>query len=374
MKVLIVTPWFPSRAYPISGTFIAEQARALAQVHNVRVLFPVVIAHGAQKYREVEHVDGYQVIRIGVPARRLFYQIDYSTAIAREVKDHGTQVIHAHVTVPAGFSSVLAGKFSGVPVVITEHRGPFTALFSTSRDKRKVRFALNRAAAVIAVSSALAGEMKQAAEITREIQVIPNVVDTERFRPDAINSNGHHGTKDFRLIFTGRVDDENKSLPSLLRALKLLRENNDARYNLRVIGEQSETRVSETIARELGIEDWCAFVGPVGPDDLARELNSSDVFVLPSRLETFSVVAAEALATGKPVVATRCGGPEDFVNDETGRLVPVNDDVALAEGIREICNNLAAYPPARLAAYARDKFGFGSVVNQLTKVYESVTR
>jgi len=373
LKVLIVTPWFPSETFPISGTFIAEQARALAQVHDVRVLFPEVVPDGTQKYRQTATKDSYDVVRIGVPARRLFHQIDYSTAIAREVKDHGSDVIHAHVTVPAGFSSVLAGKFSGVPVVITEHRGPFAALFSTPRDKRKVRFALNKASAVIAVSSSLAREIKQEAEITREIEVIPNVVDTERFRPSANNNNGH-SERDFRLVFTGRVDDENKCLSTLLRALKILREKSDARYNLRVIGEQSESRESEKIARDLGLDDWCEFMGPLGPNDLARELNASDVFVLPSRLETFGVVAAEAIATGKPVVATRCGGPEDFVNEETGWLVPVDSDVGLAEGISEVCRKLSAYPAERLAAYAREKFGFEKVVNQLTRIYESVTR
>jgi len=371
LKVLIVTPWFPSGSSPFSGAFVAEQARALARIHDVRVLVPAVILDGAERYRKVSIVDGYAVVHAGVPARRLFHQIDYSTVIAREAKEHGSAVIHAHVTVPAGFSAVLAGRFSGVPVVITEHRGPFTALFSTPRDKTKIRFALNRASAVIAVSSTLASEMKRTAEITRDIRVIPNVVDTERFRPVVNSSNGGGTARTFRLVFTGRVDDENKNLAALLRALKVLNDQSASGYRLRVIGEQSADRRSEKVARDLGVDGSCDFLGPLGGDDLARELAASDVFVLPSRLETFGVVAAEALASGKPVVATRCGGPEDFVNDETGKLVAADDDLALATAISDVCRDLSAYSAAGLAAYAKAKFGFDAVVNQLTQVYES---
>jgi len=80
----------------------------------------------------------------------------------------------------------------------------------------------------------------------------------------------------------------------------------------------------------------------------------------------------EALASGKPVVVTRCGGPEDFVTDETGMLVPVDDDQALADAIGKVCGNLGKYSPARISQFAAKRFGFDAVVSQLTEVYETV--
>ena len=374
MKVLILASWFPSKESPVSGIFIAEQARALARVHDVRVLVPRVLTRGAQRTREVEKQDGYTGVRVGLPPRSLIHQVEYSVAVAREAKQHGSQVIHAHVTLPAGFAAVVAGKFTGIPVVITEHRGPFSALLESPRDRMKVGYALKHASAVIAVSNALAREMTSQVEIERRILVIPNLVDTETFRPaeDSATSRVKRSSEEFRLVFTGTLDDDNKNLKGLLRSMKILANGNGNAYRLRVIGDGLSKPQCEAFARELGIENSCEFLGILAPEEIAMELSRCDLFVLPSRAETFGVVAVEALASGKPVVVTRCGGPEDFVTDETGMLVPVGDDQALADAIGKVCRNLGNYSPARISQFAAKRFGFDAVVSQLTDVYETV--
>jgi L-malate glycosyltransferase len=381
LKVLILAAWFPSKESPVSGIFIAEQARALARVHDVRVLVPRVLNRGEQRTRSVETQEGYTLVRLGLPPRNLVHQVEYSVAVAREAKQHGSQVIHAHVTLPAGFSAVVAGKFTGIPVVITEHRGPFSALLGNPRDRMKVGYALKHASAVIAVSSALAREMANQARVERRILVIPNLVDTAKFRPagdietrqSMPSMPSMESSPGFRLLFTGRIDDDNKNLSGLLRSMKILSNGGGTKYRLRVIGDGLTRQESEAFARHLGIESSCEFLGTLTPEEIAGELSRCDLFVLPSRAETFGVVAAEAMMVGRPVVATRCGGPEDFVTDETGVLVPVDDDQALADAIRKVCGNLSRYSPTRISAFAAERFGFDAVVSQLTDVYQKVT-
>jgi len=93
--------------------------------------------------------------------------------------------------------------------------------------------------------------------------------------------------------------------------------------------------------------------------------------VVPSRRETFSLVTAEALASGTPVVATRCGGPEEILTEETGQLTDVDDAAALAIAIESALNR--SYDRTALRRYAVDRFGNGAAAERLGRLYERVT-
>ena len=91
--------------------------------------------------------------------------------------------------------------------------------------------------------------------------------------------------------------------------------------------------------------------------------------VLPSRAESFGAVLVEALASGTPVVATRCGGPEDIVADEVGRLVPSDAPEALADALAAVLDQAEAFPPERLREYALSRFGLERVVDRTYELY-----
>lgn len=369
MRVLIVASWFPTAESPFSGIFIAEQARALAAEHEVTVVAPEVLPAGADASRNLETAEGYTVIRIGLPARSLVHHFDYARAVVGEIRSSRCDVVHAHVTLPAGFAAVLAGRWTRRPVVITEHRGPFSALMETPRDRFKVRFALKHADAVIAVSRALAGEMT-AQGVGRHIEIVPNLVDVLRFR---FSPATRRPGEPYRLLFAGILRDHNKNLPVLLHALAKLSVNGDA-HRLTIVGDGELRKECEQLASELGIAAKCRFLGAVSPDELAGEMVNCDLFVLSSRAETFGIVAAEAMAVGRPVVATRCGGPEDILTPETGLLVPVDDPVALADAIARVCGNLDAYRPEEISEYAGRRFGHAAVTARLAEIYHGVMR
>jgi L-malate glycosyltransferase len=101
-------------------------------------------------------------------------------------------------------------------------------------------------------------------------------------------------------------------------------------------------------------------------------MRNCDFFVQPSLQETFGVVYIEAMACGKPVIATNAGGPEEIVSDETGILVPPEDVEALKEAINYMLDNHANYCSEKIAAYARERFSYETVGKLLDKVYESV--
>lgn len=97
--------------------------------------------------------------------------------------------------------------------------------------------------------------------------------------------------------------------------------------------------------------------------------SSAQAFVLASRLETFGVVYIEAMAAGLPVIATACGGPEDFVTEQVGILVPVGNVKALTEAMEQMVMHSGSYDRAEIARYAAKKFAPATIAEQLTSIY-----
>jgi glycosyltransferase involved in cell wall biosynthesis len=99
-------------------------------------------------------------------------------------------------------------------------------------------------------------------------------------------------------------------------------------------------------------------------------MHDADVFVLPSWHDTFGVVYVEAMACGLPIVATRCGGPDSFITDEIGRLVPVKSPILLAEAIGELIDNLECYSRNTIRRIFEENFSDETVVRRLEAVYD----
>jgi glycosyltransferase involved in cell wall biosynthesis len=126
------------------------------------------------------------------------------------------------------------------------------------------------------------------------------------------------------------------------------------------------------LARDLGLNGQVQFLGARKPADIARYMHESSVLVLPSRSESFGCVLVEALACGTPVVATRCGGPEDIVHDGVGRLVAPEDETVLAAAILDVLSRREEFDPARLRAYALENFSWERVAEQTVDVYHDL--
>lgn len=173
--------------------------------------------------------------------------------------------------------------------------------------------------------------------------VLPIPIDLDYFRPAA-------ECVDANLVgFTGRLRDPRKNLPLLLQAIALLKEAGSP-ASLLLAGDELDARTAAMI-ETLGIADRTHLLPFVPRDELARTLRSFAVYVLPSHQEGLCIAALEAMASGAPVVSTRCGGPADYVIDgETGYLVDF-DPRMMADRIQRILS--VPTHRARLSAGAR---------------------
>ena len=135
---------------------------------------------------------------------------------------------------------------------------------------------------------------------------------------------------------------------------------------------QAEQGRLKAMAVELGLSERVRFAGKLPLDALVRTMQESAVLVLPSRAESLGMVLVESLACGTPVVATRCGGPEDIVDDRVGMLVPPDDPAALAAGIEQVLDRRDRYDRGALRAHALERFGLESVTARYAELYGEV--
>jgi glycogen(starch) synthase len=284
-------------------------------------------------------------------------------------------LVHAHTGFPDGELAALAAARLGVPYVVTEHSSRTGALLADPDVRARYARVLRGAARVIVVSSALGAEIRDAmpemgAELGERLEVVPNTVPVELFRapPRADRRRGE-------LLYVGARKPD-KGIATLLEAFALAR-TQVPELTLRMVG-RAPTAADEDAWRaravELGVADAVAFDPPVDRAGVADAMARADLFVHPSRRETFGVVAVEALASGLPVVATRSGGVDEILGPDphaVGALVEVDDTRALADGILETWARRDSFDPAALRAGAEARFAAPAVAERLTRIYDA---
>ena len=160
--------------------------------------------------------------------------------------------------------------------------------------------------------------------------------------------------------------EHKKGMDILINAFSEIHHNNTEL----VIGGDGEDREKlENLAIDLGISDRVKFLGRLDRDEVKMQMSSCNVFVLSSRHETFGVVFIEALASGKPIIASKTGGPDFIVNNKNGLLVPVEDIASLRDAMDEIIDNYLTYDPVEIRNDCIRRFSEESVVKELNKIY-----
>ena len=388
-RVLVLARNYPNTAFPTLGLWTERLVAASRVVADPTVIAPVpyappfVPSPSVRRFRAVERAstrDGVSVHhpRVLAGPGQLLHAFDARLAypsIRKAVIDlhHVTpfDVIHAHFIYPEGVIASRIGAELGVPVVSSEHAMWRPWLDRHASVRRQVERALPRIARITAVSEALRASIVALYGDAVPVDVIPNVVDERIFvapRPDEPRD-PHH------LLFVGLIRHV-KGLDVLVRALgHLVPEFPE--LHLSVAGGsfyrayERDAAAVRDLVRALGVSYHVRFLGEVAPNDVATLMRRSALLVVPSRRETFSLVTAEALASGTPVVATRCGGPEEILTEETGQLTDVDDAPALAIAIESALNR--PYDRAALRRYAVDRFGSGAAAERLGHLYQRVT-
>ncbi|NDC76685.1 MAG: glycosyltransferase family 4 protein [Chitinophagia bacterium] len=350
-----------------------EPANQISLFATVRMLLDQLL-RGTETIFEEQ--DGLSVVRVRVrcwsevtPKESLRYFDRCLRLGYRLLKDRWGRpdIIHAHNAWLAGTSVIPIAATDGIPYCLTEHSTYYARNLIPERFFPLLKKVYDQAAASIVVSPAL-GELLTKKELLPDgWRYFPNVLDP-LFEQPGISS--HPVTAGKRFLNIAELT-EKKGQTHLLKAFALAFKG-DPEASLVIAGDGDLRDELHAEVKRLDISGQVIFTGRIDREEVLRQIQACDVFVLPSLVETFGVVVIEAMACGKPVVATTCGGPENFLLSEHGILVPPGDPEALASAMSLILSKLADYNPSSIRRYALTNFGSETFAENIIAIYEKM--
>lgn len=371
MIILVLTHSYPDLKNKWRGIFVQEQVKALGTRHDV------ILVYFKADYTHFAPFSGYSFIK-KQEGRITEYEVTVNKSlpvvtqiklltntyrfIKTEILSHTKpDIIHSHLTYPGGFLGTIIQQINKIPNIITEH-STIKLYFRSWLHRRCVKYALGKTNTVISVSKSLREEI--VAFRHRPVIVINNIVDVNKFD---LAKPGRR--PNLNIGFLGGLNSSNKGLDLLLRAVSLLQRKDIV---LHIGGDGILLDSFKSMAKDLGIDQICIFYGEISRSGISDFFSKLDLFVLPSRYETFGIVLIEAMACGVPVIATKCGGPEEIVTPLSGILIQKESVEELKKAIEKISENLETYDKEAIRKYADENFGQGVFIERISKLYQEI--
>lgn len=355
-----------------SGVLATELGKALAsQGHEVHFI----------SYNQPARLDffspGIFYHEVSIPQYPLFEYAPYETALAGKmvdiVKSAHLQLLHVHYAIPHASAALMAKTILAlegirIPVITTLHGTDITLVGREASYEPVVSWSINQSDVVTAVSESLKRDTYSHFHVNRDIEVVPNFIDFDRFskKPKdhfkkAISPNGEKvliHTSNFRKV---------KRVGDVLQVFRKVLDKMPAR--LLLIGDGPERSNIESLCRDLQTCDQVSFLGK--QEAIEEILSIGDLFLLPSQTESFGLAALEAMACEVPVISSNAGGlPEVNIEGVTGFLADVGDVDRMAEKALYLLQNEDKLKQFRAQALAQAlRFDLNSVLGQYVDLY-----
>jgi glycosyltransferase involved in cell wall biosynthesis len=346
MKIAVVTSYFPIAVEPYRGHSAFQTLRRMPPEASITVFVPLAAYPEAKwltpsRFRYYRpnltyRPPGFQTTYFTYPALPLISRplngLVSAHYLKRFLEDDRPDVILNYSLYPDGFAAVRVGRQLGIPVIVGSLGSDLRRIDSLT--KHMVRYTLKHASAVLTVSEELRRRAIGMGVPPDRVTTVLNGIDTSRFHlgDRAAARRELDLASDWELVlFVGSMLPS-KGLAEFMDAMISL---SASRPHLRValIGEGSYIHTIRQQAAVAGLSDRFLFLGGVPSTRVATWMTACDLFCLPSHSEGCPNAVIEALASGRPVVATSVGGIPELVNEECGILVPVKDPVKLREAV-----------------------------------------
>lgn len=386
-RILVIPSWYP----PDGGYFFKEHSESIAAMgYTVDVLVNRVV--GARKLMQVglsalkpfvvQDENGLRVARSVYPkipgsekqnikgwSRRLV------KLYARYQELYGKpDLILVHSVTWAGYAASLIHKQYNIPYLVVEHRSFF--VWSTPEAKQMVRpyyqnffeEAYRNCIALVPVSESLMKGIRELMPwVEEKTRIIPNMIREDMFLPPEKSRQ----SDPFVFIWAGRFEHV-KGIDVLLEAVLLLKQKIGTAFQLRLAGKGSLRTELEEQSEKLGLTGEVKFLGRISREEMQKEMQGSNCFVLPTRYEAFGAVLIEAMASGLPVIATRSGGPDTIVTKDKGLLVDPDSAAQLAGAMEQIINTYDAYLAEEIRRSTLEQYGQTAVMKQYDELFQKI--
>lgn len=383
IKVLFLTRWYPNRVDKLDGNFIENHARAVSMYCDLAVLYVGADPNMSEKKYEwdVKEEFGFPVVRVwyrnndvgkkGIARVRKFFRYLRATRIGWKLihsKFGVPNISHVHIfTRPVLLAFYLRWRF-GAPYLMTEHSSHFVHELPRWLPPKKqfAQFAAKRARFITVVSETLQKAITDFG-LHGKYAIVPNVI----FSPQPIS--GTINQNEVKIVAIGGLTDERKNITGLIQCFSEIEEQL-GETTLHIIRPVPDENLMGEAIRSGLLNKKIFFHDYLSNEDVYKLLAKSSFLVVNSLSETFSMSAAEALACGKPVITTRCGGPEEFVSEERGRLIGVNQPEQLKEALIWMRHHYQEFDPQKLKSFIQENYSPEVVGEKFLHLYEESLR
>ncbi|MGK9475196.1 N-acetyl-alpha-D-glucosaminyl L-malate synthase BshA [Melioribacter sp. OK-6-Me] len=362
--------------YGGSGVVATELGLELAarghQVHFISYAIP----HRLDRF--VENIFFHEVEMASYPLfEHSLYDISLTSKMLEVIEYENLDLMHVHYAIPHAISAYLAKQIrkklnSDIKFITTLHGTDITLMGLEPSFMPLVKFSIEESDGVTAVSRFLKEKTLTNFNIQKEIEVIYNFIDINKYRPkenedfrNHIAPNGEKvlvHTSNFRAV---------KRVTDTIKILYIV--NKQIPTRLLLVGDGPERSECERLTRELNLHKEVIFLGK--QDALPEILNAADIFLMPSQSESFGLSALEAMACGLPVVSSSVGGlPELIIHNETGYIAEIGDVERMAKYVLDLLTNEKKYKTFSLNSRNRAVKNFDKdlIVPKYIDYYEKV--
>jgi len=382
--ILFIPSWYPSSDAPLLGTFFREQAEMFVETGNkvgvIHARFHDLPSStwlkGPTDPITISQENNVTVVR----ARKRLFQpgplhripLIYQSSVrsrerlalkmydAYKETNGRPDIIHAKCTMWGAILAKAISDRENIPYIVTAGASVFARGIVGPRERKTAALALKSANRLLSVSSTLATDLERILKIpATEFTTVPNMIDSNKFPFTPLPKN-----ETFTFGYMANLVAD-KGHPTLLQAFKEV-----PSAKLLLAGGGPLRKQLEELTITLGIEDRVEFVGAIDREKACGFFQEIDAFVHPSRYETFGIVLVEALSTGRPIIATRCGGPNDIVRNEDGILVDVDDATGLAEAMRDMIG--MDWDTQAMRDGVESRYTKAAIRGQLLEIYDSI--
>jgi glycosyltransferase involved in cell wall biosynthesis len=365
VKVLHITKWFPNKADEQLGIFIEKHIRATQPFTEAHVfhLLPADVDSASIDYSQN---NGMPTTTLTYPSESsaIYKMCVFSFEIKKALKSITDKfgepdLIHGHIYAQPAF--IARRYFKQTPLIMSDHwTGFVNGYYDAFPAWKKAAFRKSSQwAFCTTVPSPFLKEAMVKHGFQGQFQIMGNVIESVPKVEKADKSVT-------RLLSVADLHDHNKNVSGSLRALASIEE----KFQFDIIGDGVDAAKLKNLCRDLGLQGQVNFLGRKSNLEVLQHISEADFLLVNSRFETFSMITAEALASGVPVIATRCGGPEQFIDETNGILIDKDSPEQLKSALRLALSRKALFDSQAIRREFQNRFSAEAIGREFNELYQ----
>lgn len=367
-NVLFLSSWYPSRVHTTLGNFVRYHALAASKYNSINVLY-IVADDNVTDYEIKYFQDNELKTTIVYFKRGIFKYLNYFVAFTKGfhfVKEKNKlkfDIVHMNIMHPGIWQALYLKWRYKIPYVVSENWHGFQDLAKYNLsflEMKLIKIGIRFSSVISPVSKQLKNCMINA-NYQAKYQIIPNVVDTDKFHIGELDTNKNN----FTFLHVSTLDDSIKNVSGIIDAFEKIKHKNMV---LKIIGDGPVDWIIKKVST-LKTKNTVVVESEKTHDQIAEEMQKADVFVLFSNIENLPLVLIESISSGTPFIATKVGGIPELFNNELGRLVDAGSIDQLLSEMNFMVKNPDFFNPSRIRSFAIKNYSNEEVGKKFNDLY-----